>query len=212
LLTEKYRPKSLKGIVGQEEVVSALNKFKSRKPKEIPHFLFHGKPGIGKTATAVAFAKELDADYVEFNASDQRTLNDIRNHIIPALRHSFRRQKVIFLDEVDRMVNEAQSALRRPLEQYNKPTVIFSCNDIGQILLPIRSRLMEFEFEPIEEQKVIEHLKEIASKEGLEDNIDYRSIAKQTEGDLRAAINLLEKQSLTELDRFEEVAEKYIEA
>lgn len=207
VLTDKYRPRALDEVVGQDGNVEIIEEMVNRGVEEVPHMLFHGPPGTGKTSTAVAVAEELDADYAEYNASDSRRIEDVRDTIIPALYHSLTGRKVVFLDEFDQVTNDAQSALRRPLETTpDAVTVIASCNKVGQVLVPIRSRFMEFEFDALDREDVVAHVEEVAAAEGVE--VDPAAVAEAAEGDLRTALTLVNK---AKYDRpsYKEVAKKY---
>ncbi|MCD6535582.1 MAG: AAA family ATPase, partial [Thaumarchaeota archaeon] len=124
---EKYRPKTLDDIVNQEEVVSSLKNI--LKTKAVPHMLFAGPPGVGKTATAHAFARDLfgdsyieDGHFMEINASDERGIQTIREKVkmfarqIPMGGYGF---KILFLDESDQLTDDAQHAFRRVMEQFS---------------------------------------------------------------------------------------------
>lgn len=194
MLTEKYRPKSLSEVVGQEEIIAKLKKKLRKPPQQIPHFLFYGDSGVGKTTVAMAMANDLDAQYLEFNASDERGIDDIREKMIPAMSYNFLKPKIIFMDEADQLTNDSQMALRRPLEKYTKPIVILSCNEVNSLKKWIRSRLQEYEFKPIPKDKVIQRLEYIAEKEGL-NTVNIEDIADRCDGDLRRAINILDNES-----------------
>lgn len=194
MLTEKYRPESLDDVVGQEEIVSKLKKKLRKKPSQIPHLLFYGKSGVGKTTVAQAMARDLDAGFLEFNASDQRGIDDIRENIIPAMANNFYQYKIIFLDESDMLTNESQMALRRPLEKFQKPIVILSCNEKDRLKDYIISRLQTYKFEDISKNKIKERLNYIKKEESF-DGVDVDEIAEESNGDLRKAINLLDRGS-----------------
>jgi len=198
--TEKYRPRKLKDIVNQEEIVERLEAFV--KNKNIPNMLFAGPAGVGKTTCALAIAHELYGEgwkqnYLETNASDERGIDTIRHKI-----KDFARTKSIgnvpfkmaVLDEADALTPEAQQALRRTMENYtNTCRFILIANYSSRIIDPIQSRCSVFRFLGIEEGKSKKHLKEIAKKEDL--NIDesaFEAILYLAEGDMRKCINLLQ--------------------
>lgn len=199
---EKYRPKSLDEIVDQEEVVSSLKNI--LQTKAVPHMLFAGPPGVGKTATAHAFARDLfgpsyidDGYFLEINASDERGIQTIREKVkmfarqIPMGEYSF---KILFLDESDQLTDDAQHAFRRVMEQFSATCrFILAANYSNRIIEPIQSRCAVFRFKPLNKAHVIQYLKRIASNEGLEaDDQAYEVIYDFSEGDMRKAINILQ--------------------
>lgn len=161
------------------------------RPQEVPHFLFHGGSGVGKTATAGAIKNELDADMIELNASDDRGIDTMRNRVITAMKSAFFGHKIIFMDEADMLTEESQRALRRPLEIYRKTTVIMSCNTIEKINPYIQDRMMVYHFKPIQPADMEKRLQYIAEQENITD-VDYTAIIEQANGSMRKAIILLE--------------------
>jgi replication factor C small subunit len=199
---EKYRPRSLDEIVNQEEVVSSLKNI--LQTKAVPHMLFAGPPGVGKTATAHAFARDLfgpnyieNGYFLEINASDERGIQTIREKVkmfarqIPMGEYSF---KILFLDESDQLTDDAQHAFRRVMEQFSVTCrFILAANYSNRIIEPIQSRCAVFRFKPLSKIHVIQYLKRIADNEGLEvDDQAYEVIYDFSEGDMRKAINILQ--------------------
>ena len=200
---EKYRPSKLDEVIGQEHVVKSLKAYV--KSGSIPHMLFAGPAGVGKTTCAIALAKELYGDawrenFEELNASDERGLDVVRGRI-----KNFARTapiggapfKIIFLDEADALTPDAQAALRRTMERYsNTCRFILSCNYSSKIIEPIQSRCVVFRFSPIEEKDMKKYLQKIAKNEGLEITEDgMKAIIYIANGDLRRAINILQVSS-----------------
>ncbi len=198
--TEKYRPKRLKDVVNQKEIVERLEAFV--KNKNIPNMLFAGPAGIGKTTCALAIARELYGDkwkqnYLETNASDERGIDTIRHKI-----KDFARTrpignvpfKIAVLDEADALTPEAQQALRRTMENYTSTCrFILIANYSSRIIDPIQSRCAVFRFTAIDPEKSKKYLKEIAKKEKLHmDDKSFDAILYLAEGDMRRAINLLQ--------------------
>ncbi|MCD6222121.1 MAG: replication factor C small subunit [Thermoplasmata archaeon] len=200
---EKYRPSKLDEVIGQEHVVKSLKAYV--KSGSIPHMLFAGPAGVGKTTCAIALAKELYGDawrenFEELNASDERGLDVVRGRI-----KNFARTapiggapfKIIFLDEADALTPDAQAALRRTMERYsNTCRFILSCNYSSKIIEPIQSRCVVFRFSPIEEKDMKKYLQKIAKNEGLEITEDgMKAIIYIANGDMRRAINILQVSS-----------------
>ncbi len=206
--TEKYRPKDLAGVKGQKEVTSRLSSFV--KSKNMPHLLFAGPAGVGKTASAIALARELYGEswrdnILELNASDERGIDIVRNQVKDFARSRAIGDapfKIIYLDEADSLTKEAQHALRRTMEDYASTTrFILSCNYSSKIIPPIQSRCAVFRFKPLPKQDIIKILQNIATNEGLkatEKALEFIYMA--SEGDCRKAENLLQATSAVSTD------------
>jgi len=198
---EKYRPTKISEIVDQKEIVGSLNALISN-PEDMPHLLFSGSAGVGKTTTAMCIANQILGEYakeytLELNASDERGIGMVREKVKKFSRFAGMADapfKLIILDEADEMTNDAQTALRRIIEDTAKYCrFILIANNISKIIEPIQSRCATFKFTTIPEESVIERLTEICKKEKIKsDKKGLKSIYEYSEGDLRHAINLLQ--------------------
>ena len=191
-------------MVGQDEIVKRLQSYV--KSRNLPHLLFSGPPGVGKTASAIAVAKELFGDtwtnnFTELNASDERGIDVVRNKIKNFARTSPLGEadfKIIFLDEADALTSDAQSALRRTMEKYTSNCrFILSCNYSSKIIDPIQSRCAVYRFGPISLEAIQQRIAHIAGIEGLEVNDEGMEAIKYVSmGDMRKAINALQAAGL----------------
>ncbi len=198
--TEKYRPKRLDEMVGQEEVIRRLKAYAEKK--DMPNLLFAGPPGTGKTTAAIALAREIFGDtfeqnFLELNASDERGIQVVRETIkefARTLPFGGAKFKIIFLDEADALTADAQHALRRTMEKYAATSrFILSCNYSSKIIEPIQSRCALFRFKPLSEEQIKQRLLYIAKNEHLQiDEKALDAIIYVSEGDMRRAINILQ--------------------
>ncbi len=196
---EKYRPKTLSEVVGQKEIVERLQAYVNIK--SMPHLLFSGRPGTGKTTCAIALVREFYGEgwklnFQELNASDERGIDVVRHKIkdfarMAPIGSDF---KVIFLDEADALTSEAQAALRRTMEMYTRTCrFIMSCNYSSKIIEPIQSRTAVFSFRPLRPEDVREYLDRIATAEDIDIEDDgMEAIVYVAQGDLRKATNSLQ--------------------
>jgi replication factor C small subunit len=196
---EKYRPKSLSDIVGQKEIVERLQAYVQKK--SMPHLLFTGRAGTGKTSCAIALVREFFGEdwrlnFQELNASDERGIDVVRTKIKDFARMApiGSEFKVIFLDEADALTSDAQAALRRTMEMYTRTCrFILSCNYSSKIIEPIQSRCAVFSFRPLRPEDIRDYLGRIAKKEDLTIEKDgMEALIYVAQGDLRRATNALQ--------------------
>ncbi len=198
--TEKYRPQEFSEIKGQKEIVKRIKSFV--KQKNMPHLLFSGPAGVGKTTLSLVIAKQLFKDewktsFLELNASDERGIDVIRTKVKNFARTKAIANipfKIIYLDECDALTREAQQALRRTMENYTQTTrFILSCNYSSKIIDPIQSRCAIFRFKPLEEKEIIQIIEYISEKEKISITEGAtKAIVELSEGDCRRTENLLQ--------------------
>ena len=199
---EKYRPQNLSEIVNQKDVKGSLSGL-MKNQSEMPHLLFSGSAGVGKTTTAICISREILGDVwkdytLELNASDERGINMVRERVKKFSRFAGLGSqipfKIIILDEADEMTSDAQTALRRIIEDTAKfCRFILIANNISKIIDPIQSRCAVFKFTRINENEIIEQLKIISQKEKIKaDEKGLKEITNYAGGDMRHAINLLQ--------------------
>jgi replication factor C small subunit len=190
--------------VGQDEIVKRLKSYV--RTKNLPHLLFSGPPGVGKTAAAISIVREIFGEtwrnnFIELNASDERGIDIIRHKVKDFARMAPLGEaefKVIFLDEADALTSDAQSALRRTMERYSATTrFILSCNYSSKIIEPIQSRCAVYRFKPLSQQAIAKRIGYIAENEGLEVAPGgMKAIEYVAGGDMRRAINALQAAAL----------------
>jgi replication factor C small subunit len=201
--TEKYRPKNFGDMVGQEEILKRVKSLVNSM--NIPHLLFAGPAGTGKSTLALIVVKQLFGEswrenYLELNASDERGIDVVRQKVKDFARTKAIGDvpfKVIFLDEADALTREAQQALRRTMENYTSTCrFVMSCNYSSKILDPIQSRTVVFRFQLLEKKDIKRRVDLIAESEGLSITVDaFDTLYEASEGDCRRVINLLQATS-----------------
>jgi replication factor C small subunit len=198
---DKYRPQRFDDIIGQSEYITRIRSFV--ETKSMPHLLFAGSPGTGKTTTAHVIANELygiegkKGNLLELNASDDRGIDIIRNQIKEFAKLKSLTTipyKIIILDEADSLTKEAQQALRRTMEKYSTTCrFILACNEISKILEPIQSRCIIFKFKPLQKDDLLQLMSRIEKEEKISIEDDAKELLITfSQGDVRKITNTLQ--------------------
>ncbi|MBW2998018.1 replication factor C small subunit [Candidatus Woesearchaeota archaeon] len=210
---EKYRPQTFEEVKGQDKIVERVKALVEKK--NLPHLLFTGPAGVGKTTLSIVIAKELFKDtwrdnFLELNASDERGIDVVRVKVKDFARTRAMGDvpfKLIYLDESDALTKEAQQALRRTMENYTANCrFILAANYSSKIIDPIQSRCAVFRFKPLEKKDVFELVDTIAQKENLKvDEAAKEALFKVSKGDCRKLENTMQSCSSISTDITEDV-------
>ena len=217
---EKYRPKQMTDIISHKDIIGSLDRF--MEMKTLPHLLFFGPPGSGKTSTIVCCARKIYGDYMncmvlQLNASNERGIDVVRTKIKDFVSHrnniflpkvieetdinsgNGSMFKLVILDEIDSMTVEAQDMLRRTIEDNSRTTrFCLICNEIDKINLALQSRCALFRFSPLRADDMKKRLIEICDEENIKFEVaSLNSVIKLTKGDMRSAINMLQSMYLS---------------
>jgi replication factor C small subunit len=200
LWTEKYRPSDFSEIKGQKEIVKRVKAFVEQQ--NLPHLMFAGPAGVGKSTLAIVIAKKLFGNqwrhnFLELNASDTRGIDTIRINVKDFARTKSIGDvpfKIIFLDEADALTREAQQALRRTMENYTQTCrFILSCNFSSKIIEPIQSRCVVFRFRQLDKKDIFTIIEKIADEEKIRiDEKAKEALYEISEGDCRKLENVLQ--------------------
>jgi len=202
--SEKYKPGSINNIIYHEKITKAIVNY--MELKKLPHLLFYGPPGTGKTSSIVAIAKHYYGEdfhnmVLILNASEERGIETVRNRIKQfvttyglAENESTPPFKLIILDEIDAMTDDAQAILRKVVEKYvNNVRFCFICNYLKKINPAIQSRCIIFRFSPIPDKYLEKFILKICDNENIKMNKDsIKLIIKRTNGDMRKLLNILQ--------------------
>ena len=193
LLNERYRPTTLDGYVGNEQLKTTIAKYLEQN--DIQNYLFHGQAGTGKTTLAKIVINNLDCESLYINASDERGIETIRDKVVGfASVASFKPLKVVILDEADFLTIQAQASLRNVIETYSKSTrFILTCNFIERIIDPLQSRCQTFKIQAPTKSDVAKHLVNILETEKTNFDLEQiKSLVNQYYPDIRKMLNTIQ--------------------
>ena len=195
LWVESFRPSTLDGYVGNEHIIEKVKVYLENG--DVPHLLFYGSAGTGKTTLAKIIANNVDADVMYINASDENNIETVRTKIKNfASTVGFRRWKICILDEADYMTPNGQAALRNLMETFSKTTrFILTCNYVEKIIDPIQSRCQTFAIVPPSKKDVAKRIVDILTQLEIEyDNKDLVTIINSGYPDIRRVLNACQRQ------------------
>jgi DNA polymerase III delta prime subunit len=194
ILNEKYRPDTLEGYICKEETKNKFQEFIDKQ--DIPHLLFAGKPGAGKTTIAKILANNINCDYLYINAADERSIDVMREKVGTfASAGSFKPLKIVILDEATHILQASQVILLNMMETYSLNTrFILTGNYPERLIEPLRSRCQEFDLQPPSKKIIAQHIHDILNKEEIEHTLeDIVIIVKKFYPDYRRIINNCQK-------------------
>ena len=198
---EKYRPNNLDDIICQNNIITTLKEFLQKK--SLPHMIFYGPSGTGKTSTIMACVNQLfdlnQFEVISLNASDERGVETVRQrikHFVESdiLFNTESNFKIVILDEADSMTEDAQFSLRQLIMNYSeKARFCIICNYIHKIIPALQSRCCKFRYIPIPHDYINKYLIDICKLENIKyDNDGLKNIIEIGKGDLRKVINILQ--------------------
>ena len=197
ILNEKYRPDTLEGYICKDEVKVKFKEFIDKQ--DIPHLLFAGKPGAGKTTLAKILVNNIDCDFLYINATDERSIDIMRDKVGAfAAAGSFKPLKIVILDEATHILQAGQVILLNMMETYSLTTrFILTGNYAERLIEPLRSRCQEFDLSPPSKKVVAQHISVILDKEEVEYEIhDLVTIVNKFYPDFRKIINNCQKYTI----------------
>ena len=202
---EKYRPKVMDQLIGHKDIINLITRLINMN--QLPHLLFYGKAGTGKTSTILACARQMYGEYfnfmvLEMNASDNRGIEIVRSEIKSFVSSTsvLDKPKLIILDEADQMTDTAQYALRKMMESYtDNARFCLICNYVQNVIPALQSRCTKIRFKPLEQSLIIDRLQNILENEKIEyDENGIKSVLNLGNGDMRKIINILQSIAYSE--------------
>lgn len=216
ILNEKYRPDTLEGYLCTEELKPKIQEYIDKQ--DIPHLGFFGQTGSGKTTLAKILAKNIDCSYIVLNATEDRSMESIKEKIIPfATSNSFKPLKIVILDEATHLLEASQVLLLNIIETYSlKTRFILTGNFPERLIEPLQGRLQKFQLSPPTKKQVAEHTANILDKEEIEYELeDLAFLINKYHPDIRSIINACQKYTVNNklsIDKKEVLSEEeYIE-
>jgi DNA polymerase III delta prime subunit len=197
ILNEKYRPNSLDTYICTEENKVKFQEFIDNQ--DIPHLLFAGKPGAGKTTLAKILVNNIDCDYLYINATDERSMDVMRDKVGKfASSGTFKPLKVVILDEATHILQASQVILLNMMETYSLTTrFILTGNYPERLIEPLRSRCQEFDLQPPTKKIIAKHIDSILNQENIEHTVDdIVMLVKKFYPDFRKIINNCQKYTI----------------
>ena len=194
LWVEKYRPLSLDTYIGNEHLLDKVSVY--LKSGDLPHLLLYGRAGTGKTTLAKILVKNIECDYLYINASDENSVDTVRNKVRQfASTVGFKDFKIIILDECDYITPNAQAALRNLMETFSKHCrFILTCNYVERIIDPIQSRCQAFQIVPPSKTEVAQRLNQILEEEEVKFELeDLKILINSGYPDIRRIINTAQR-------------------
>ena len=215
LWVERYRPDTLDGYVGNERILEKVKIYIQNE--DVPHLLFYGQAGTGKTTLAKIITNQIDCDVMYVNASDENSVDAVRDKIRGfASSMGFRKWKVVILDEADYLTPNAQAALRNLMETFSKTTrFILTCNYVEKIIDPIQSRCQTFAITPPSKKEVAIRLKDILDTENVNYEMsDLAVLVNSGYPDIRRVLNAGQRQVIggeLKIDKISTIQANYMD-